>query len=70
MPFIEMDHRIIETTRDMATKPPDGNRHEKHEAPLEPTPRWVKVFAGVLAVLLLVFLVMHLAGGGFGDHRR
>jgi len=31
-------------------------------------PRWVKVFAAVLAVLLLAFVVMHLAGGGFRGH--
>ena len=33
-----------------------------------PTPRWVKVF-GVLALLVLVlFVVLHLAGGGPGRH--
>ena len=32
------------------------------------TPRWVKVF-GLIAILVLVlFVVLHLAGGGSGRH--
>ncbi len=31
-------------------------------------PGWVKVFALVAGVLLLAFLIVHLAGGGIGNH--
>ncbi len=33
-----------------------------------PTPRWVKVFGIVVVVLVLVFVILHLTGGGFGGH--
>lgn len=33
-----------------------------------PTPRWVKVFGAIAAVLIAVFLVVHLMGGGFHGH--
>lgn len=36
--------------------------------PLEAMPRWVKIFGAVLAALLLVFVIMHLAGGGVRGH--
>ena len=32
------------------------------------TPRWVYLFGIVVAVLVLVFLAVHLAGGGLGGH--
>jgi hypothetical protein len=32
------------------------------------TPVWVKVFAGIAVLLVLLFIVMHLAGGGLGRH--
>lgn len=32
------------------------------------TPRWVYVFGTVIAVLILLFIVLHLAGGGFRGH--
>lgn len=32
------------------------------------TPRWVLVFGGILIALVLIFLIVHLAGGGFGGH--
>jgi hypothetical protein len=31
-------------------------------------PRWVKVFGIVVIALVLVFVIVHLAGGGFGGH--
>jgi hypothetical protein len=35
-----------------------------------PMPRWVKV-AGILAALLIAtVLIVHLAGGGMGNHAR
>lgn len=46
------------------------------DAPLPPdrrdaghaTPRWVKVFALIALALLVLFVVVHLAGGGMGSH--
>jgi len=32
------------------------------------TPRWVKVFAVIALALLVLFVVVHLAGGGMGGH--
>jgi hypothetical protein len=32
------------------------------------TPRWVKVFGIVVIVLVLLFVILHLMGGGFGGH--
>ena len=35
------------------------------------TPRWVKVFGGIIIVLLLLFVILHLTGnslGGPGGH--
>jgi hypothetical protein len=33
-----------------------------------PTPRWVKVFGGIAVVVLVVFVILHLVGGGPGRH--
>lgn len=38
--------------------------------PPEGAPRWVKVFAVVAVAFLLLFVAMHLAGGGLGGHGR
>lgn len=32
------------------------------------TPRWVKVFGVIAIVLVVLFVILHLAGGGFGHH--
>jgi hypothetical protein len=32
------------------------------------TPRWVKVFGIIAVVLLLLFVILHLTGGGLGGH--
>ena len=32
------------------------------------TPRWVKVFGIIFAILAVLFVVKHLAGGGFQGH--
>jgi hypothetical protein len=32
------------------------------------TPRWVKAFGAVAAVLIALFAILHLAGRGFGGH--
>jgi hypothetical protein len=33
-----------------------------------PTPRWVKMFGLVALALFILFLVVHLSGGGLGRH--
>jgi hypothetical protein len=30
------------------------------------TPRWVKLFGIILIILVLVFVILHLSGNGFG----
>ena len=32
------------------------------------TPRWVKMLGIIAIVLVLLFVILHLAGGGFGGH--
>jgi hypothetical protein len=34
------------------------------------TPRWVKVFGIIALVLILLFVILHLAGVGLGGHRQ
>jgi hypothetical protein len=34
------------------------------------TPRWVKVFGVIAILLILLFVILHLAGGGFGPSRH
>ncbi len=36
--------------------------------PTTSTPRWVKVFAIIVFVLVLLFVIRHLTGGGLGPH--
>ena len=33
-----------------------------------PTPRWVKVFGIVAIIVIVAFVILHLAGGGPGRH--
>ena len=33
-----------------------------------PTPRWVRVFGLLALALVLLFVIKHLAGGGFRGH--
>jgi hypothetical protein len=33
-----------------------------------PTPRWVRVFGIIAIIVLVAFVVLHLAGGGPGRH--
>lgn len=47
---------------------PDRAGQRIADEPAAPMPRWVKIFAAVLVALLLVFVGMHLAGGGFRGH--
>jgi hypothetical protein len=59
---------------DMASDPnPNGGRandigRRAHQASTTGAPRWVKAFAIVVVVLVLSFVVLHLAGYGFGGH--
>jgi hypothetical protein len=34
------------------------------------TPRWVKVLGIIAVVLVLMFVILHLAFGGFGGHTQ
>jgi hypothetical protein len=60
----------------MADRPPapdPGDARERDPAPGEAgedaaTPRWVVAFGIVGVVLILVFVAVHLAGGGFRGH--
>lgn len=54
----------------MAGHTPDDPGAAEDDSPDVGTPRWVKVFGAVAVLLLLAFVVMHLAGGGFGHHMR
>lgn len=42
------------------------------EMPQEPTPtpRWVRVFWGTVAVLFIAFVLAHLTGHGLGAHHH
>lgn len=46
---------------------PDNGRDDNPEDAAG-TPRWVKAFGVVAAVLVLMFVVLHLARGGFRGH--
>lgn len=32
------------------------------------TPRWVKVSGIIVLILILLFVILHLTGNGFGNH--
>ncbi|WP_160159720.1 hypothetical protein [Streptomyces sp. WAC05374] len=46
-----------------SSSPSGAHGEEDHRAP-----RWVKISASIAAVLLVVFVVVHLAGGGMVGH--
>lgn len=50
--------------------PPRVARSDEDGGPEDDTrpPRWVIVFGIVAAVLVVAFIVLHLAGGGFRGH--
>lgn len=35
-----------------------------------PTPRWVKIFAIVIGLLVVIFIILHITGNSLGNHRR
>lgn len=41
---------------------------DRHEDEGEGAPRWVKVSAAIAVVLIVVFVAVHLAGGGMAGH--
>ena len=57
----------------MADSPsyPDANRGARMRptrGPIAGLPRWVKVFLIVFLALVVLFMILHLTGNGFGDH--
>lgn len=42
---------------------------ERDEGP-PPAPRWVRIFGLVAIALIAIFLIVHLADGGFRSHMR
>ena len=49
-------------------RPTDGARSRRDDESPPPTPRWVRIFAIIAILLILAFLISHLAGGGFRGH--
>jgi hypothetical protein len=50
---------------------PDANhgaRARPDRRSLAGVPRWVKVFVIVFIALVVLFVILHLTGNGFGDH--
>jgi hypothetical protein len=45
---------------------PDSNRDAGEES--ASTPRWVKLFGVIALVAFLLFVILHLTGGGPGSH--
>jgi len=48
------------------TEPPSSSDHEGSAN--AGTPRWAKVLAAIIIALVILFVVLHLAGRGIGDH--
>lgn len=59
--------RMDDTTRRPSLSEAD-HREIPQEPDLPPRPRWVKVFLIATVALAAVFVVVHLAGGGMGNH--
>ena len=48
--------------------PPTEDHNSTAGGSPPPTPRWVKAFGLVALALVLLFVIKHLAGGGFRSH--
>lgn len=48
--------------------PTEETGSDTHGGSPPPTPRWVKAFGLVALALVLLFVIKHLAGGGFRGH--
>lgn len=68
---------MAEEDTSMADLPPDSDTSDgsnpdtgvrRHRGPVAGAPRWVKVFGIIAVVLVLLFVISHLAGGGIGGH--
>ncbi len=60
---------------EMTDPVPDAPDNRGDKAPLRSdnaappaTPRWVKMFGYVALALLILFIIIHIAGGGMGGH--
>jgi enoyl reductase-like protein len=47
----------------------DDTGLEPHRGLTPGTPAWVKAFAIIAIVVVLLFVILHLSGGGAGGHR-
>ncbi|WP_426998463.1 hypothetical protein [Pseudarthrobacter sp. N5] len=54
--------------RDTKDSPHPDTGARRRRGPLAGAPRWVKVFGIIAVVLVLLFVISHLAGGGMGGH--
>ena len=58
-----------DTGTDTSAPPSTGGTCKKADRNAPPSiPRWVKISAIIMLVLVLLFVVLHLTGHGFGDH--
>lgn len=48
--------------------PPEHTGPDPDAGSPPPTPRWVKMFGLVVVALVVLFVIKHLAGGGFRGH--
>ena len=48
----------------------DGKRDNPEFEVKPPTPRWVKIFAIVISLVVVVFIILHVTGNSLGNHRR
>jgi hypothetical protein len=48
----------------------DENEVESDREAIIGAPRWVKMFGIIALVLVLLFVILHLIGGGHGGHTR
>ena len=51
----------------MPHAPSDHNAHSENGNDSS-TPRWVKIFGVIGLALVLLFIILHLVGGGLGQH--
>lgn len=54
----------------MPDEPPSPDSHGDTGDDNTGTPRWVYVFGIIVIVLVLLFVILHLTGGGLGGHTR
>ena len=50
--------------------PGDGSRVRPDRGSPPSAPRWAKVFGIIVIALFLLFVILHVTGGGFGGHTR